>query len=248
MRLEQARSEAHRLRGLIKQKIDPAEDKERSRTAETQAQATDTTITVERLFQTYQADMRRRQVAAETRKIIARVYDKDIGPVIGPMPAHAVTDQDVMTILNTIAARGSYGMADKTGHMPAHAVTDQNVMTILNTIAARGSYGMADKTRTYIKTAFTLGMRAHNIPGLNSSDFQLVGNPVDRVPSFYNSVVGDRHLSIEEIKRIWSEAGVTCLHPEVTLFINSSFGVQNSPNSVKAPIHSYSKRRVTASS
>ena len=29
---------------------------------------------------------------------------------------------------------------------------------------------------------------------------------------------------------------------------NSSFGVQNSPNSVKAPIHSYSKRRVTASS
>lgn len=190
MRLEQARSEAHRLRGLINQKIDPAEDKERSRTAEFQAQATDTTITVERLFQTYQADMRRRKVAAETRKIIARVYDKDIGPVIG--------------------------------HMPAHAVTDQDVMTILNTIAARGSYGMADKTRTYIKTAFTLGMRAHNIPGLNSPDFQLVGNPVDRVPSFYHSVVGDRHLSIEEIKRFWSEAGVTCLHPDVTLFIKLS--------------------------
>jgi hypothetical protein len=106
-------------------------------------------------------------------KIIARVYDKDIGPVIG--------------------------------HMPAHAVTDQDVRTILNTIAARGSYGMADKTRRYIKTAFTIGMRAHNIPGLNSPDFQRVGNPVDRVPSFYDSVVGDRHLSIEEIKRFWSD-------------------------------------------
>ena len=114
MRLEQARSEALRLRELIKQKIDPAEDKERSRTAEIQGQTTDTTITVDRLFETYQADMRRRKVAAETRNIITRVYDKDIGPVIGHMPAHAVTDQDVMTIHNTIAARGSYGMADKT--------------------------------------------------------------------------------------------------------------------------------------
>ena len=193
MRLDQARSEAHRLRALIKLNIDPAKEKERSRTAETQGESTDTAITVERLFETYQADMRRRHVVDETRKTIARVYDKDIGPVIGQMPAHAVTDQDVMTILNAIAARGSHGMADK--------------------------------TRTYIKTAFAIGMRAHNIPGLNSPDFQLVGNPVDRVPSFYHPVVGDRHLSIEEIKRFWSEAGVTCLHPEVTLFVKLSLSL-----------------------
>jgi integrase len=89
---------------------------------------------------------------------------------------------------------------------PAHLVTKDDVLDILTPIAQRGAPVHSDRVRSYLRTAFELGIHAQSITRCRgvAPHFGLEHNPVVLVKKAANRrPVGQRTLSSVEIRELW---------------------------------------------
>lgn len=87
--------------------------------------------------------------------------------------------------------------------MSASSVSHQDLMPLIRKLMDDGKKRTAGKLRSYLHSAFSLAMRAHDDPGVSSSlgDFGITQNPVAmiRTPSGSAGVPGERTLSKAEL-------------------------------------------------
>jgi integrase len=90
--------------------------------------------------------------------------------------------------------------------LPANEVTAQDIKLILHRVYSRGSMIQANRLRSYLRAAFHFGMQHDNDPLTltSTTEFKLTSNPVDFVPPGTRfETVGDRTLTLEELRRVW---------------------------------------------
>ena len=100
----------------------------------------------------------------------------------------------------------------------AREIAPDDVLGILRPIYERGRRSMADHVRSYIRSAYSWGLKAeHDYRSAIPRRFRLVTNPASAIPS-EPKVVGTRWLTEAEYVRLyrWLESPDTPVHPPYT--------------------------------
>jgi integrase len=100
----------------------------------------------------------------------------------------------------------------------ARDITADDVLGVLRPIYARGSSAMADHMRSYIRSAYSWGMKAeHDYRSSSARRFKLAVNPAAGIPT-EPKVVGTRWLCEQEFVQLyrWLECPDTPVHPPYT--------------------------------
>jgi len=100
----------------------------------------------------------------------------------------------------------------------ARDITADDVLGVLRPIYARGASAMADHMRSYIRSAYSWGMKAeHDYRSSSPRRFKLAVNPATGIPT-EPKVVGTRWLSEQEFVQLyrWLECPDTPVHPPYT--------------------------------
>jgi integrase len=100
----------------------------------------------------------------------------------------------------------------------ARDVTPDDVLGVLRPIYERGKRSMADHVRSYIRSAYSWGMKSeHDYRSASPRRFKLVNNPAAGIPT-EPKVVGMRWLKEEEFVHLyrWLECPDAPVHPPYT--------------------------------
>jgi integrase len=100
----------------------------------------------------------------------------------------------------------------------ARDVTPDDVLGVLRPIYERGKRSMADHMRSYIRSAYSWGMKSeHDYRSASPRGFRLVNNPAAGIPT-EPKVVGVRWLQEDEFVRLyrWLECPDAPVHPPYT--------------------------------
>ena len=100
----------------------------------------------------------------------------------------------------------------------ARDITPDDVLGVLRPIYGRGKRSMADHVRSYIRSAYSWGLKAeHDYRSATPRRFRLVSNPAGAIPT-EPKVVGTRWLNEAEYVRLyrWLECPGAPVHPPYT--------------------------------
>ena len=100
----------------------------------------------------------------------------------------------------------------------ARDITPDDVLGVLRPIYGRGKRSMADHVRSYIRSAYSWGLKAeHDYRNATPRRFRLVSNPAGAIPT-EPKVVGTRWLNEAEYVRLyrWLECPDAPVHPPYT--------------------------------
>jgi integrase len=115
--------------------------------------------------------------------------------------------------------KGLNKIADTLGrHRPARDIEPQEIVDIIRPIYERGTRSMADHVRSYIRAAFSWGLKSeHDYRSRTPRRFGLVHNPAAGIPT-EPYVPGNRWLNEAEFLRLyrWLECPDTPVHPPYT--------------------------------
>lgn len=102
------------------------------------------------------------------------------------------------------ARKGLNKIADQLGrNRLARDVEPQDVVNVIRPIFERGKKSMADHVRSYIRSAYSWGMKSeHDYRSTSPRRFNLVMNPAAGIPT-EPKVVGERWLREEEWVQLW---------------------------------------------
>jgi len=114
------------------------------------------------------------------------------------------------------AEKGLNKIADTLGrNRPARDIEPDEITAIIRPIYARSKRSMADHVRSYIRSAFSWGIKSeHDYRSTAARRFRLIHNPAAGIPT-EPKTVGTRWLSEEEFVRLyrWLECPDTPVHP-----------------------------------
>ncbi|MFC0305730.1 tyrosine-type recombinase/integrase [Rhizorhabdus histidinilytica] len=114
------------------------------------------------------------------------------------------------------AEKGLNKIADTLGrNRPARDIEPDEITEIIRPIYERGKRSMADHVRSYIRSAFSWGLKSeHDYRTTAARRFRLVYNPAASIPT-EPKTIGTRWLSEEEFVRLyrWLECPDTPVHP-----------------------------------
>lgn len=117
------------------------------------------------------------------------------------------------------AEKGLNKIADTLGrNRPARDIEPEEITELIRPIYERGKRSMADHVRSYIRSAYSWGMKSeHDYRTASSRRFRLVYNPAAGIPTEPKNV-GTRWLDEEEFIRLyrWLECPDTPVHPPYT--------------------------------
>lgn len=115
--------------------------------------------------------------------------------------------------------KGLNKIADTLGrHRPARDIEPSEIVDIIRPIYDRGTRSMADHVRSYIRSAFSWGLKSeHDYRSTTPRRFGLVHNPAAGIPT-EPYVPGNRWLNEDEFLRLyrWLECPDTPVHPPYT--------------------------------
>jgi integrase len=100
----------------------------------------------------------------------------------------------------------------------ARDVTPDDVLGVLRPIYERGKRAMADHVRSYIRSAYSWGIKAeHDYRSTSPRRFKLISNPAGGIPT-EPKVVGTRWLNEDDFVRLyrWLECPDAPVHPPYT--------------------------------
>ncbi|MGD9724532.1 MULTISPECIES: site-specific integrase [unclassified Afipia] len=100
----------------------------------------------------------------------------------------------------------------------ARDITPEDVLGVLRPIYERGKRAMADHVRSYIRSAYSWGIKSeHDYRSTSPRRFKLVNNPAGGIPT-EPKVVGTRWLDEDEFVRLyrWLECPDAPVHPPYT--------------------------------
>jgi integrase len=110
-------------------------------------------------------------------------------------------------------------IADTLGrNRPARDIEPDEITDVIRPIYDRGKRSMADHVRSYIRSAYSWGLKSeHDYRGMSQRRFRLVYNPAAGIPTEPKKV-GTRWLDEEEFVRLyrWLECPDTPVHPPYT--------------------------------
>jgi integrase len=103
------------------------------------------------------------------------------------------------------ARKGLRKVAKDFGHNRlARDITPEDVRAVIRPIFERGKLSMADHVRSYIRSAYSWGMKSeHDYRTTSPRRFRLVSNPAAGIPTEPKKV-GERWLRPEEYKTLWN--------------------------------------------
>jgi integrase len=114
------------------------------------------------------------------------------------------------------AEKGLNKIADTLGrNRPARDVEPDEITAIIRPIYERGKRSMADHVRSYIRSAFSWGLKSeHDYRSTAARRFRLTYNPAAGIPT-EPKTIGTRWLSEDEFVRLyrWLECPDTPVHP-----------------------------------
>ena len=114
------------------------------------------------------------------------------------------------------AEKGLNKIADTLGrNRPARDIEPDEITEIIRPIYERGKRSMADHVRSYIRSAFSWGLKSeHDYRSSAARRFRLTYNPAAGIPT-EPKTIGTRWLSEEEFVRLyrWLECPDTPVHP-----------------------------------
>lgn len=114
------------------------------------------------------------------------------------------------------AEKGLNKIADTLGrNRPARDIEPDEITEIIRPIYERGKRSMADHVRSYIRSAFSWGLKSeHDYRSTAARRFRLTLNPAASIPT-EPKTIGTRWLSEEEFVRLyrWLECPDTPVHP-----------------------------------
>ena len=114
------------------------------------------------------------------------------------------------------AEKGLNKIADTLGrNRPARDIEPDEITAIIRPIYERGKRSMADHVRSYIRSAFSWGLKSeHDYRSSAARRFRLTYNPAAGIPT-EPKTIGTRWLSEEEFVRLyrWLECPDTPVHP-----------------------------------
>ena len=114
------------------------------------------------------------------------------------------------------AEKGLNKIADTLGrNRPARDIEPEEITEIIRPIYERGKRSMADHVRSYIRSAFSWGIKSeHDYRSSAARRFRLTHNPAAGIPT-EPKTIGTRWLSEEEFVRLyrWLECPDTPVHP-----------------------------------
>ncbi len=114
------------------------------------------------------------------------------------------------------AEKGLNKIADMLGrNRLAREITPDDVLGVIRPIYERGKKAMADHVRSYIRSAYSWGIKSeHDYRSTSPRRFKLVHNPAAGIPT-EPKVTGTRWLDEEEFVRLyrWLECPDTPIHP-----------------------------------
>lgn len=114
------------------------------------------------------------------------------------------------------AEKGLNKIADALGrNRPARDIEPDEITAIIRPIYGRGKRSMADHVRSYIRSAFSWGLKSeHDYRSAAVRRFRLTCNPAASIPT-EPKTIGTRWLSEEEFVRLyrWLECPDTPVHP-----------------------------------
>ena len=114
------------------------------------------------------------------------------------------------------AEKGLNKIADTLGrNRPARDIEPDEIIAIIRPIYERGKRSMADHVRSYIRSAFSWGLKSeHDYRSTAARRFRLTYNPAAGIPT-EPKTIGTRWLSEEEFVRLyrWLECPDTPVHP-----------------------------------
>ncbi|MGM5030075.1 tyrosine-type recombinase/integrase [Tardiphaga sp. 862_B3_N4_1] len=114
------------------------------------------------------------------------------------------------------AEKGLNKIADMLGrHRPARDIEPDEVSEVIRPIFERGKKSMADHVRSYIRSAYSWGLKSeHDYRSHSPRRFHLIMNPAAGIPT-EPKVVGTRWLDEDEFLRLyrWLECPDTPIHP-----------------------------------
>jgi integrase len=117
------------------------------------------------------------------------------------------------------AEAGLNKVADTLGrNRLARDVTPDDVLGVIRPIYERGKRAMADHVRSYIRSAYSWGIKSeHDYRNTSPRRFKLVNNPAGGIPT-ESKVVGTRWLDEDEFVKLyrWLECPDTPVHPPYT--------------------------------
>lgn len=120
------------------------------------------------------------------------------------------------------AKKGLDKIADTLGRKRlARDITPDDVLAVIRPIYERGKRSMADHVRSYIRSAYSWGLKSeHDYRTTSPRRFRLPGNPAGDIPT-EPKVVGTRWLSENEFIQLyrWLEAPDTHVHPPYVLAV-----------------------------
>ena len=115
--------------------------------------------------------------------------------------------------------QGLNRIADALGrNRPAREIEPEEIIELIRPIYERGKRSMADHVRSYIRSAYSWGMKSeHDYRTVSWRRFRLVYNPAAGIPTEPKNV-GTRWLDEEEFVRLyrWLECPDTSVHPPYT--------------------------------
>jgi len=117
------------------------------------------------------------------------------------------------------AEKGFNKIADTLGrNRPARDIEPNEITDLIRPIYDRGTRSMADHVRSYIRSAYSWGLKSeHDYRNASQRRFRLVFNPAAGIPTEPKKV-GTRWLDEEEFLRLyrWLECPDTPVHPPYT--------------------------------
>jgi integrase len=117
------------------------------------------------------------------------------------------------------AEKGFNKIADTLGrNRPARDIEPDEITDLIRPIYDRGKRSMADHVRSYIRSAYSWGLKSeHDYRSASQRRFRLVYNPAAGIPTEPKKV-GTRWLDEEEFLRLycWLECPDTPVHPPYT--------------------------------
>ncbi|MCB1393060.1 site-specific integrase [Nitrobacter sp.] len=117
------------------------------------------------------------------------------------------------------AEKGFNKVADTLGrNRPARDIEPDEITNLIRPIYERGKRSMADHVRSYIRSAYSWGLKSeHDYRSKSSRRFHLVYNPAAGIPTEPKNV-GTRWLDEEEFVRLyrWLECPDAPIHPPYT--------------------------------
>jgi integrase len=117
------------------------------------------------------------------------------------------------------AEKGLNKIADTLGrNRPARDIEPDEITDLIRPIYDRGKRSMADHVRSYIRSAYSWGMKSeHDYRSASQRRFRLLYNPAAGIPTEPKKV-GTRWLDEEEFLRLyrWLECPDTPVHPPYT--------------------------------